>query len=111
MTTTLCIAALCLAATITDGDTLRAGGTGHRLWGIDAPERGDPAGPAATAALRALTKGRRLACDQVDTDRYQRPVVRCWLPDGRDLSCAMVAAGAARDWPKYSGGAYAGCGQ
>lgn len=108
--TILCIAALCLTATITDGDTIRAGGQGHRIWGVDAPERADQGGPASTAALRALTDGQRLSCDVVDVDRYQRPVVICTLPDGRDLACEMVRQGQAVDWPKYSKGAYAGCG-
>lgn len=38
--------------TVTDGGTLRAGGVGIRLRGIDAAEPDEPGGPEARAALR-----------------------------------------------------------
>lgn len=38
---------------------------------------------------------------------YDRLVVTCFLPDGRDLSAEMVRLGLALDWPKFSGGKYA----
>lgn len=84
--TTIAALLILLSYTVTDGDTLRADGVGIRLWGIDAPEPDEPGGPEATAAMRHLT-------------------------DGRDLACVLVAGGWARDWPHYSGGAYAGCEQ
>jgi endonuclease YncB( thermonuclease family) len=96
---------------VIDGDTLRQGDARFRLWGIDAPERAEAGGGAATSALRALVRGETLACTAVNTDRYGRTVIRCTLPDGRDLGCAMVQSGTAADWPKYSGGAYRGCGE
>ena len=110
MTAALCTLALCFAAvTVTDGDTLRAGDLRLRLWGIDAAEAHRPGGPEATAAMLGLVAGHPLACEDLGLDRYGRTVARCFLADGTDLACAMVAAGQARDWPKYSGGAYAGC--
>jgi endonuclease YncB( thermonuclease family) len=106
-----CLAALCLVGALAvDGDTLRLDGQRYRLWGIDAPEMREPAGPGAKRALAGLIAGQPLACDWIDTDRYGRPVVRCDLPDGRDLSCAMAATGRATDWPRYSAGRYEGCG-
>lgn len=98
-----------LSYTVVDGDTLRANGVGIRLWGIDAPERKEAGGPEAMAAMERLTAGAELRCEVKDVDPYRRIVARCDLPDGRDLACALVAGGWARDWPKYSGGAYAGC--
>lgn len=106
----ICALALCLTYAIAvDGDTLKQGDTRYRLWGIDAPERADPGAAQSTATLRALILGQTLTCDVLDVDRYQRPVIRCDLPDGTDLACRLVQAGAADDWPKYSKGAYAGC--
>jgi endonuclease YncB( thermonuclease family) len=106
---TLALILTLTAYSVTDGDTLRAGEVRIRLWGIDAPEPGEPGGHAAAAALEALTGGRVLRCEALDRDRWGRVVARCRLPDGRDLACEMVRAGHARDWPRYSGGAYAGC--
>jgi endonuclease YncB( thermonuclease family) len=106
-----CTLALCLSAllTVTDGDTVRDGDLRVRLWGIDAPELREPGGKASRAALVAIIDGQPLSCDVMDIDRYDRTVARCDLPDGRDLSCAMIGAGAAKEWVKYSRGAYTGC--
>jgi hypothetical protein len=52
--------ALAQSARVVDGDTLKVDGVTYRLWGIDAPESGQPcadgwpAGRAATEHLRAL---------------------------------------------------------
>ncbi len=89
-----------------DGDAIRCRGDDRsmRLYGIDAPEMpgacrpgractpGDPF--AARDYLARLTAGHIISCNQLDTDRYGRAIVRC-AADGADLSCAMVAAGQA----------------
>lgn len=87
-----------------DGDAIRCGGSGRsmRLYGIDTPEMpgacrpgrnctaGDPI--AARDHLRGLSAGKVVQCEQLDRDRYGRPIVRC-SADGIDLSCAMVSDG------------------
>lgn len=44
--------------------------------------------------------GKRLTCTALEPS-YNRIVARCRLPDGRDLSCAVQAAGAATRWDQY----------
>jgi endonuclease YncB( thermonuclease family) len=50
--------------------------------------------------MERLTLGKRLTCQPVGTS-YKRVAARCTLPDGRSLSCAAVAAGAAARWDRY----------
>lgn len=94
-------------ATVTDGDTIKLDGTVYRLHGIDAPELrqacpdGWPAGAMAAEALRALVRGRTVACDARSTDRYSRMVAVC-RADGADLGAAMVRAGQALAFVRYS---------
>lgn len=100
---------------VTDGDSLRMGGERIRLWGIDAPERGQTCrrgrkrydcGAAATRPLHSFIGGRPVTCVRIETDRYGRTVARC-MAGGNDLGRLMVASGWALDMPRYSGGAYA----
>lgn len=113
MASPLCALAICLAAGIPvwDGDTILRGPDRIRIAGIQAPELSEPGGIASRDHLRALVAGQPLACDSHGRDRYGRRVATCYLPDGRDIACAMVAAGHAADWPRYSKGAYARCGR
>jgi endonuclease YncB( thermonuclease family) len=50
--------------------------------------------------MSGLTLGKQLICQPVGTS-YRRVVARCTLPDGRSLSCAAIAAGAAVRWDRY----------
>ena len=50
--------------------------------------------------VERLTLNKSLRCEPVDRS-YKRVVARCTLPDGRSLSCATVAAGAAQRWDSY----------
>lgn len=104
------------SARVGDGDTIVLGATRVRLWGIDAPEAAQPCrdashaiymcGEVATAHLRTLIAGKPVACSQVDTDRYGRTVATCSVA-GQDIGRAMVSAGHAVDYARYSHGAYA----
>lgn len=100
---------VCQAPATTDGDTIRCDqGRGQRvrLFGIQSPERADPGGPAATAAMRALVTGQTLTCTIRGPDSFNRKVALCRLPDGRDIAAEMVRQGQAVDWPKFSHGLY-----
>ena len=93
--------------TVTDGDTIRFNGRAVRLWGIDAAELhqscadGWAAGRLAREHLARLMRDRSITCEPRTTDRYGRVVALC-RADGEDLSAAMVGAGMAWAFMRYS---------
>ncbi len=99
-------------AEVVDGDSLLVGTVKVRLFGIDAPEVGQyckgsdgsrwPCGQHATVALDRLAGGRAVRCEVKDTDSWGRKVCVCKLGDGRDLSTAMVTAGWALAYRRFS---------
>jgi len=91
---------------VRDGDTLELEGQAIRLQGVAAPELRDPLGPESREALRQLVAGRTVACVP-DGSRTRGRIVAICTVDGRDLGAALVAAGLARDCPRFSGGRYA----
>ena len=102
---------ICIVASVTDADTIRCTDrTAIRIAGINAREkdgscrRNAPCPPMrhaqAKPIVERLTLRRRLVCQPVGTS-YRRVVARCTLPDGRSLSCAVIAAGAAVRWDRY----------
>jgi len=99
------LAACALTVRVVDGETIIAGTTHYRLWGIDAPGMhqvcadGWPAGMEARLALEALVSGRRIVCESRGYDPYRRIYGQC-RADGQDLGAAMVTAGMA--WASVS---------
>ena len=93
--------------TVIDGDTLRMGGSRIRLFGIDAPERGQPCfdgrpcGLLATEFLRGLVSGRILRCREEDVDRFRRVVATCEA-DGVDVARQLVRHGHAIPYERFS---------
>jgi len=87
---------------VIDGDTLEVRGERIRLFGIDAPELGQPwwneegqeqdAGKSASDALAALVKGKRLAVNVLREDQYQRSVAIVKV-NGLDIARALVREG------------------
>jgi len=55
---------------------------------------------ASRVIVERLVLGRTMTCLPVDRS-YKRVVARCTLPDGRSLTCATIAAGAAWKWDAY----------
>jgi endonuclease YncB( thermonuclease family) len=96
---------------IVDGDTFWISGQDVRIrvWALDAPEVREAAGSAATATLTRLIAGQTLQCRQRDIDRYGRIVGQCWLPDGRDITAAMIASGTASEYCRFSRNHYGTC--
>lgn len=96
---------------VIDGDTLRL--SDHqpriRLFGIDAPERGERGSETATLALRRITDSQRLRCERINADRYGRTIARCWNESGSELSAEMIRLNVATEWCRYSGGIYGTC--
>ena len=97
-------------ANVTDGDTVKINNTRIRLHGIDAPERNQKCekygqewrcGQASTKLLRTLTTNKTITCKGSSTDRYKRLIAVCYV-NGVDLNAAMVDAGLALAYRKYS---------
>jgi endonuclease YncB( thermonuclease family) len=114
----------CAAPSFYDGDNIRCGsGKAMRLAAIDAPEwesspkcRRRAAGTVCSDALarasrdhlRALASRGPVRCRVVDasprtagfqsTDRYGRPIVRCFIAGVGDLGTAQLRAGKAVPW-------------
>lgn len=96
---------------VIDGDTFTLKGVSRRIrvWGLDAPEWDHRGGTEATATMRQLISGKSLHCELQDIDRYGRLVMRCALPDGRDIAAEMIRRGVATEYCRYSGGYYGTC--
>lgn len=87
---------------VIDGDTLEVRGERIRLFGIDAPEIGQPwwdeegreqdAGEVAKRALEQRVDGRRLSVKVLREDQYRRTVAIVKV-DGRDVARSLVADG------------------
>ena len=87
---------------VIDGDTLEIRGERIRLFGIDAPELGQPwwdgdgqeqdAGLSSKEALSDLVEGKRLAVNVLREDQYQRTIAIVKV-DGRDVARSLVSRG------------------
>lgn len=82
-----------------DGDTyrvLREDGrlTDVRLWGVDAPELGQPYGATVQQTVQRLIGGQTVRVSVEDHDRHGRPVARMEV-EGGDLSTLLVRRGLA----------------
>ena len=98
-------------ASVVDGDTIEIHGERIRLSGFDSPERGSKCGSVnvyqkAAFALSDFVGQRSVICDISSKDQYGRSIGDCEV-GGQSLAEFMVSEGWARDWPRYSHGAYA----
>ncbi len=95
---------------VRDADTIEVatsrGRIAIRLNGVDAPELDERGGRAGREWMRRAFGGQRLTC-QLNGDRtYDRWVGVCQDREGHDLGASVIAAGHARDCPRFSGGRY-----
>lgn len=95
---------------VIDADTFDVGSVRVRLFGLDAPEMGQPCwvqgrerdcGRWARDLVRDRFEGRQARCDAQDTDRYGRVVAICRVGDV-DIGAALVQDGIAWAYRRYS---------
>ncbi len=93
-----------------DADTLRVGDVRVRLDGIAAPEDGHPAYLPGRRFLRALIRrAGGIECALTGKRSYRREIGYCIVEvvgERVDVQAELVAAGLARDCPRYSSGRY-----
>jgi endonuclease YncB( thermonuclease family) len=85
---------------VKDGDTVTValdggGAVDVRLWGIDAPEKGQPYGRHATVAVREVAGGEYVRLEPIEKDRYGRVVGRLKTSDDLYVGDVLVGAGVA----------------
>jgi endonuclease YncB( thermonuclease family) len=97
-------------ASVVDGDTIEIRGERIRLFGIDAPESGQPCtiegktsliGKDAAFALADKIGGQVVECRPRDRDRFNRPVAVCFV-GGEDINGWVVTNGWALAYRYYS---------
>ena len=88
---------------VIDGDTIVLMDSSRvRLEGIDAPERDQPYGPTATAALEYMV-GRSVYYVETDKDRYERMLATLYhSKEGYDINASLVCAGFAWWYERYA---------
>jgi len=96
---------------VVDGDTFEIGGDRIRLFGIDAPEIGQPCtlnsgaeidcGAWVDAQVTELYEGKTASCEGRERDRYDRLIATCQV-NGEDMGRTLVAEGLARAFLFYS---------
>ncbi|MEM7518565.1 MAG: thermonuclease family protein [Planctomycetota bacterium] len=95
---------------VRDADTIEIatsrGRVPVRLKGVDAPELDERGGRAGLTWMRNTFGGQILTCELNDDRTGDRWVGICWDLEGNDLGATVIAAGNARDCPRYSGGRY-----
>lgn len=85
---------------VRDGDTLVVGGVPVRLSGLHCPERREPGGAAATAAMATLASRAEVACTLTGRRSYDRRIGRC-RAGGTDLAEALIRQGYCARCPRH----------
>ena len=87
---------------VMDGDTFRTEDKEKiRLWGIDAPEKGQAYADEARSRLKELCEGQAVRLEMKDTDQYGRKVAIVWLGK-KNINLQMVKEGMAWHYAHYA---------
>jgi endonuclease YncB( thermonuclease family) len=89
---------------VVDGDTLvvqlASGPLRVRLYAVDAPEKQQPYGKEAAAALAELTAGKPVSIEPIEQDRYERLVGIVHVGD-TNVNSRLVSQGHAWAYRRY----------
>ncbi len=85
---------------IVDGDSLYIKNVEIRLYGIDAPERGQAFNKAAARFLKSFIKGKALTYKVISKDRYKRSIALVYAND-INLQAELIKNGFAWVYPRY----------
>lgn len=83
---------------VKDGDTFVLNGQSVRLYGINAPEKNQLGGSAATNYLKKLVKNQIVYCTRKGRDKYGRFLAICKINNIDDISEIMVKKGYAKPY-------------
>jgi micrococcal nuclease len=87
---------------VIDGDTFVSSDTTVRLYGVDAPERGEPCYKEATERLRELASDSvRVESGPRPEDWYGRMLYYVYDIGGSSIDEMLVREGLAKAWTKY----------
>lgn len=94
---------------VVDGDTVFAGSVEVRLQGVAAPEfnkhKKEPGGLEAATFMGQICEGQQVRCALDGSKTRGREVGICYVGE-KDIGAEVIAAGLARDCPRYSKGRY-----
>lgn len=76
-----------------------------RLWGLHAPEEGEPGYLEAKGFMERLVGSQALRCELTGRMTWDRFEGSCYL-NGQDIVAALIREGLGRDCPRHSNGRY-----
>lgn len=86
---------------VIDGDTFQGSGETVRLYGVDAPEKGEPCYAEATDRLKELAGNLvRVRSGPREEDRYHRRLYYAYTMDGTSIDEMLVREGLAQAWER-----------
>lgn len=91
---------------VRDIDTFEVASRPVRLNGVDGPELDERGGRAAKKWMQRLVLRKPVRCWLNGDRTYDRWVGTCYTKSEEDLGALAIAAGHARDCPRYSDGKY-----